>query len=236
MNERLSTILKHPYTIPVTTGVISFIAGAAVGYALGRRQKPIEYEQVIKVEDIPRTRLIIDAEDLKQRDLNDESTSHPLTEEVLKGPELTLVEEDEVVPEPEPRNIFAQTVEGWDYEAELAKRSPDRPYILHKDEFFADENDWTQSQLRWFEGDGFLVDEDDSPIYNHHEVVGELRFGHGSGEPDIVYIRNERRRGEYEVIRTDGLYSEEILGLSIEDNVRAKDARRAREQRMNQEE
>jgi hypothetical protein len=129
------------------------------------------------------------------------------------------------------RRQFASSLgpdDDWNYDEELAKRSEDRPFIIHKDEFYENEHDYSQITLTYYSGDDILVDEDDSPIYSHNQVVGELKFGHGSGDPNVVYVRNDKRRAEYEVLFDPGLYSVEVLGLSIEDNQRA---RRVREDR-----
>lgn len=132
-------------------------------------------------------------------------------------------EDDELVVA---HSIFA-TDDGWNYEEELKNRHPDNPYIIHKDEFYSDEMDFAQITLTYYSGDDIMADEDDSPVYNHLDVTGPLRFGHGSGDPNVVYIRNEKRRAEYEVLFDDGLYSVEVLGLEIEDNERARRVKEA---------
>jgi hypothetical protein len=71
------------------------------------------------------------------------------------------------------------------------------------------------------------VDEDEKPIYNHEQQTGQLKFGHGSGDPNVVYIRNDKRQSEYEVVHDPGLYSVEVLGLEIEHNTRTQDLRHA---------
>jgi hypothetical protein len=113
------------------------------------------------------------------------------------------------------RNIFDDTNDEWDYEKELLGRGDIDPYIIHADEFEADENDWnSHTTLTWYEGDQILADSSDLPVYNHHTVVGNanLRFGHGSGQADVVYIRNPRLEAEYEVIREPGSYEVLVLG------------------------
>lgn len=126
-------------------------------------------------------------------------------------------------PEVVNQSIFANNGDdGWDYEAEVTKRTKTEPYILHKDEFFDDEEGYIQLTLTYYEGDDILVDEEEAPIYNHASVVGPLKFGHGSGDPNVFYVRNDKRRCEYEILRHEGLYSREVLGLDIENNVRVR--------------
>jgi hypothetical protein len=119
-------------------------------------------------------------------------------------------------------NIFGNDDE-FDLEEEIKKRTPGMPYVLHRDEFYADEEDFSQSTLTYYSGDDILVDENDVPVYNHNRVIGDLRFGHGSNDPNVFYVRNHNLRAEYEVVLADGHYAKEVLGLDIEDNARTKD-------------
>lgn len=119
-------------------------------------------------------------------------------------------------------SIFANDDDNWNYAREVKKRTTDEPYIIHKDEFYSDEKGYLQSTLVYYAGDNILCDEDDSPIYNHDRVTGPLVFGHGSGDPNVVHIRNDSRKSEYEILFDPGLYSQDVLGLEIEDNQRVK--------------
>jgi hypothetical protein len=145
---------------------------------------------------------------------------------------------DHQMPDPEPEeeaavsNVFARTDDNWDYREEQLKRSSSAPYILHKDEFYADELGYTQMTLTYYEGDNILVDEEDCPIYNHGQVVGELKWGHGCEDPNVVHIRNDKRKAEYEVLRHEGLYSTEVLGLEIENNQRARDLKHSSDRKF----
>lgn len=115
-------------------------------------------------------------------------------------------------------NIFASEDDGWNQEDEDRIRSEsDEPYILHKDEFWGDEKGYTQNTLTYYAGDNTLCSEDSTPIYNIQEVVGELKFGHGSGDRNVAYVRNDKLKAEYEVIRDRGHFSVEVLGLVEEE-------------------
>jgi hypothetical protein len=61
-----------------------------------------------------------------------------------------------------------------------------------------------------------MVDEDDTVIYNYNQKVCELNWGHGSRDPNTVYIRNEKIKMEMEVLREEGLYSIEVMGLEAD--------------------
>ncbi len=163
------------------------------------------------------------AKQFKKRMTNEEEVD-PTVEEIVQTVEdLT----DDLVT----HSIFAKDDE-WNYAQEIKNRDPSEPYVIHKDEFYSDERGFTQTTLTYYSGDNILVDEDDAPIYNHDGVTGPLLFGHGSGDPKVVHIRNEKRKAEYEIVKEPGLYSEEILGITIENNERAKDLRHSKNWRF----
>ena len=110
--------------------------------------------------------------------------------------------------------------DGWNYETEIAKRDPEHPYIIHRDEFNSNEVDYPQSTLTYYKSDHILCDEHDTPVYNIDKVVGKLEFGKGSRDPSIVYIRNEKLEAEYEVILDHGWYQVEVLGQAVEDHLK----------------
>ncbi|MET0786120.1 MAG: hypothetical protein ABWY25_05390 [Paenisporosarcina sp.] len=111
-------------------------------------------------------------------------------------------------------------VPGWDWPEELAKREadPKSPYILHQDEFYHDERGYTQTSLAYYSQDQVLLDESDTPIYNYGAIVGPLEFGHGSSDPNILYVRNEPMQAEYEISLLDESYEIEKLGIQMEND------------------
>jgi len=115
-------------------------------------------------------------------------------------------------------NVFAGSSDNWDYDVEVSNRTDKSPYVIHKDEFWSNEFDFAQTTLTYFQGDDILVDQSDTPIYNYETVVGELKFGHGSNDPNVFYVRNPKNRAEYEILLDRGSYSVEILGLDSEDD------------------
>lgn len=130
------------------------------------------------------------------------------------------------------RNIFDNGDDDeWDYDLERQNRHAEEPYILHKDEFDAEEFDFDQVTVTWYETDEILTDDKDVPIYNPHTVVGELRFGHGSGDNNVLYVRNERLKAEYEVLREPGSYEVIVLGgtSDIEDEFEKSDLRHSKQ-------
>ena len=115
-------------------------------------------------------------------------------------------------------NLFAAySDKEWDYEVEMSKRTNGGgPYVIHVDEFNANENEFEQAQLTYYEGDGVLADMRDDPIPAIDKVVGEgnlFRFGHGGADENTVYVRNEKMEMEWEITKSDGKFSEIVLGI-----------------------
>jgi hypothetical protein len=123
---------------------------------------------------------------------------------------------------PHTRNVFddaPQVDHEWDYHEERRKRSPDIPYVIHYDE--RHEIDYQEVTLTYYSGDDVLCNEQDEVIDpdNRDNLVGDKnldRFGHGSNDPSIVYIRNDRLELVYELVLSPNSYAEEVHGFSHE--------------------
>lgn len=126
------------------------------------------------------------------------------------------------------RNIFTDAQndqnyvdDNFDYEIELASRSEDAPYVISHDEFFQNELDYEQVSLTYYEGDGVLLDDKDMPIPDTDDIVGDdnlVRFGHGSKDNNIVYVRNDHRSMDFEIARSTGEYAVDVLGFDENTN------------------
>lgn len=139
----------------------------------------------------------------------------PKEESDFQWPEHLPEPEDVVYPEPEP------VVLPEDHpivQERTAPRPTDRPYAIPQDEYFANETGYKQNTLEYFAVDNLVCDEDQVLVYNFAEILGDMEFGHLSGDENIVYIRNPKLKGEYEVVRReDESYQEVAMGLRMEE-------------------
>lgn len=129
-----------------------------------------------------------------------------------------FAERDRVVPPP-------KDSDGWDYDTELRIReeNPDRPFIISQDEFFEGEKEYEQTSLTYYEGDDTLVDDHDQPVPDSDATVGDdnlMRFGHGSKDPNTLYVRNDRLELDFEIALSKGKYTVEVLGFEDEDTLK----------------
>jgi hypothetical protein len=151
---------------------------------------------------------------------------------------LPQVEETPVVPQLElVKSIFPAEDERpgeWNQEAEDAARQqfPGRPYIISYEEFADNSFGFNQQTLTFYEGDETLADQNDVPIYNPGENVGIMLFGKGSGDPNIVYVRNKKMKVEYEIIRDTGHFAQERLGLEYEEQEEERDIKHSATRRF----
>lgn len=104
------------------------------------------------------------------------------------------------------------------FQEEVARRNHDKPYIISKDEYFENDGGYIQAQYTYYEGDGVITDSNDEPLDVYEVIVGEnnLKFGHLSEDPRVVYIRNEKYECDIEVEKRDGSYGEEVQGFTPE--------------------
>jgi len=113
-------------------------------------------------------------------------------------------------------NIFTDAKENpeWDPEAEAKLREGEEIFIIEHDEYF--ESEYQTIQVTWYAGDGVLADEKEEHIPIPESVVGKRalnNFGHGSRDPNIVYVRNEKLGIDVEVVHNDGKYTEQVQGF-----------------------
>lgn len=165
-------------------------------------------EAVVSEDDIRQAAEILD---------NERYSTHVSYDKVGK---TEVTEEQIEVKASIKKNIFDSQTEGngeFDQAEEFAKRERGEPYIITKDEFFENETEFSQVSFEYFEDDDVLCDEQNRALTSaeENEAVGSgnLLFGRGSGDNNVVYIRNEKLEVEYEVRLCKGSFKEEVLGF-----------------------
>jgi hypothetical protein len=197
--------------IEFDNGSTSMIPQHVVSRAEYAKMMSLERDiQVIEEEEEIPWELEEEAELLLEEDELEEAIAEQMHHEIVDNDEDNL---------PEVRNIFANQLDDdqWNYDDELSIRTPDLPYVISIDEFVADEGGCEQSTVTYYQGDDIMADQFDVPLYGFNEMMGDLKFGHGSNASDVVYIRNEKLGLEWEVILNTGRFDIEVLGHDIED-------------------
>lgn len=222
--------------------VLAFVCGAAVGgvvvaAALDRKYKT-KYAQIAddEIESVKDHYRMMEMDLLTEQkkiagqpkpdlDKINEHLKDRAKAELISEGEGYIQREDtegEESEEIEAENAFDRPpLPPWEYDREVASRTNEFPYIMHFEEFQQSECSH-QLTITYFEGDDVLVDESDEVITKKDEVVGMDnlgKFGHGSNDPNVVYVRNPKLDVEYEILLHKGHYAKEILGLEEEPNL-----------------
>jgi hypothetical protein len=99
-------------------------------------------------------------------------------------------------------------------EIERIREMYNAPYVIHQDEFNNTETGYTQTTYTYYALDDVLVDTNERPVAHADVVVGQenLKFGHGTDDLDVVFVRNDKLELEMEICRVPRSYGEDVLG------------------------
>lgn len=223
---------------------VGFALGFYWGYKFNREKIRAEVlkeaeEQIDQIREMYRQKLVADENKDKPSVEDIVEQRGYSTREVATEPERALRPPVPIVVTPPPVIVIEEELSDepdWIWAQELANRSEDHPYIIHEDEWTGASKAYNQTQYTYWAGDDVLTDTDNTPIPHPNQVVGSenLRFGHGAGDPNIVFVRNDRLELDIEIDREPGSFEEEILGKTrpiedgLEHSAQSRPARRKR--------
>lgn len=191
----------------------SATAGAVAGYKFAERRLMEEFEEAVEIERraIARTyaarqpyaspQEAVDAlvsPDRVQGSVDEDQPREPVAYHKIKPSSIEHVEE-EVVELPEPvqeQNIFDTAVE------------EPKIFVISQLEFEHGTGENENVSLTWYEEDKILADFQDEKFDDPEDVIGDAihRFGQDSGDPDTVYVRNNKINIDYDISRHPGSY------------------------------
>lgn len=224
----------HPLFLATAVGVGSFGLGVVVGYKVAYRNLEIAFEERMLKETEgmrqfyqqttvskkpfstpeeaaaaliqPGTVLKETAVSLTPEGIAERVAYHKITKNYTDDAGDLHIESDGIPeisfpepPEPEQHNVFA-----------------DGPAIISQEEFLENDSDFMQSTLTYYAVDNVLTDEREQVIEDPGDVVGLTnlqKFGELSSDENTVHIRNIRLGLEFELVRHEGSYRQEILGI-----------------------
>jgi len=227
MNKYVDLVLSNDKLFVGIALGVSAAAGAVVGYEYAKNKIYAEAEaeiaemkeffqsQMTEIKTATTNEVAKDAIDIANGIVERRNYQTPIRE--VDKP----LEDDEVPPDVTitEENVFAKAESergSWNQENEERNRTPNKPYIISKEEF-VESALGEATELTYYSGDNVLVaDDDEMPIPNDDEVVGRdnlNNFGHGSYDENVLYVRNERLGAEYEITLHPGKYSYEVAGF-----------------------
>lgn len=241
--EPVQIIRNNPYILGAVAAV-GITVGAFSGYIFAKKRITTHYESILEeeilkakefysrlnkvdeptIEDAVRNRIPIEEAD--QKDTRIETAAAAMRDYL--GVTVRSVEEEQVREE----NIFLKR-DDFDYEAALEERlenGGEHPYVISHVEFMENDPDHEQESLTYFEGDDILCDEKDESLEPRYTVGEDVfaKFGYGSNDNNVVYVRNEKLGIDYEILRSRGKYTREVLGVMDEDEIPRRKNRRMR--------
>lgn len=188
-----------------TSIIISYYAvyglGLGVGFLIGRKYYKAKFEQLLEQE----VALSKHYQEMKR-------TREAYAE---REAEIALIEEVDSNDDGNPYDIPWDPCD-LDYDEEMKHRSDEAPYVISKNEFTNDKTEYEKISLEYYSSEDILLDDRVDPIADADDIVGKenlKRFGHGSGDRRLVYIRNEELETDWEVRLMMGSYLIDVLGL-----------------------
>ena len=124
--------------------------------------------------------------------------------EFLRSRKTAKEEKEEDVPEKDDKDIgnLSKKISELGYDTQK-----DTPYVISPDDF-GEFEDYEMITLTYF-SDGVLTDDNKQRLDDAEDIVGKDFAEHfGEYEDDAVYIRNDERKCDYEIIRDLDSYSE----------------------------
>lgn len=208
-------------------------AGLIAGYLWAEKVTKTEYEarakrdmeeakayyaKLHKAEEFQSPREALTA--LVPEEEQEKLTTRMLEERAIKAtqryrPADIEVKKADIEDEPVEKNVFVSPNADSDSTFDFDERDGKTKFVITKDEFMRNESEYEQVTLTYFDGDDVLVDSEEKPVGDELRLIGDgnLRFGYGSGDHNVVYIRNETLQLEFEVLKSSGNYAEEVLGF-----------------------
>jgi len=101
----------------------------------------------------------------------------------------------------------------------IEAKESDEPYLLTEEEYQNDNGEIRQEPLIYWAIDSQLTDVANNLIENPKKVVGSTtltKFGFIQSDPDILYVRNNKRNIDYEISKVEKSYKEEVVGVDDE--------------------
>ncbi len=182
----------------VVLGVSCLVSGIALGMFISDKIKKDDAEDYIETD-------ICDEEGNDEDDENDEKDED---DEYLEKVDKYVTDSPDIIKE-KPEDSL--TIEINKYIR-----------VITPEAFMnCEEETFTQSTLVWLNDDGTMIDSRDY-ILPESEWRGMLGcnirdyFGALADDKDVVYIRNDRTRMEYEIVREYSSYAKNVLGIEDE--------------------
>ena len=180
-----------------TTFIFAFILGAdsVTWYSVKKKYEEIAQREIDSVKEVFAKR---------EKEKNKEAVAKNVTEDKKEKPELKEYAEKLH------RQGYTKYSEYFDGGTSEEKENVvNGPYVISPEQFGENE-DYERISLTYY-ADQVLADENDEMIEDVEEMVGFESLNHfGEYEDDSVFVRNDAKKCDYEILLDQKLYSDVI--------------------------
>lgn len=117
------------------------------------------------------------------------------------------------------KNVFTDVDVDDEFDPAMQERDPAFPYVISYEEFREGAEEFNQVTMTYYEPDGVLTDDRDDVVEDEDAMVGDenlTKFGVGSQDHNIVYVRNERLELDMCIEKSRNSYATHVAGLTLE--------------------
>lgn len=180
---------------------VAFVVGAGIGSAVTWKLLKTKYERIAQ-EEIDSVKEVFSRrdDDSEECDISDSKDTN-LVRETFKD-------------EKNSRNTYKKIANGYTNYSNMSDKEPevkksDRPYVINPIEF-GEIEEYDKCSLIYF-ADQILADENEELVEDINNVVGfDSLNTFGQYEDDAVYVRNDKRKCDYEILKDRRRYSDII--------------------------
>lgn len=136
-----------------------------------------------------------------------------------EGAEVTEDEEGLRVSHEEVHNAFEDNQDLYKDQPFVKPEDTSTPYVVPLDEFSEGEKSYDKISLTYYDETDVLCSENNDVVEDPMELLGVDwmgRFGDGSGDRNVVYVRNDNLEADFEVVLDHRSYEEAVLGVKPE--------------------
>lgn len=194
------------------TNVLMFAAGAVVGSAVTWKVLKTKYEQIVQEEIASVKEAFASMNDREEptsenEDSEDEEAQSERPHQI-NWTELEDLDEDELEPDDEDLERYADLTNVYSSEkGGVEKMETKKPYVI--DPYNFGEKDGFKIKSLTYYADGVLEDEKHRIVTNVDDLVGSSSLNtFGQYEEDSVFVRNERLRTDFEILKDPRTYND----------------------------
>jgi hypothetical protein len=205
---RFRALIDNDVAFVIAASASSFIAGGMLSYIVTKKQVAKKYEKhynanlAEEIEKANHYNRWVATKIKVEKEMNENLLEHYDENGIIMPETLGPIDET-----PDELN--------WNEEEELASRNEEIPFVISTLEFENEFPEYDKITYTYYEEEDVLLNENEEVVQEIDLVVGITnlqRFGDGSKDLEIVYIRNHELEADYEIRRMGGSYVEEVLG------------------------